>query len=469
MKNIILLVMMQLIFTAAQAQTHYGTSAGTLGQYHSYFGYFSGNAAQNTSTGNSFFGNSSGREISIGSNNTGIGYLSMRNSSSGDENTALGSNSLRINTTGEDNTAIGFQALKDNVSANKNTAVGANALVSSTGAENTATGNYALGGNSTGGNNSGFGASALADNRAGHYNSAFGAHAIDGGPEHLPWAASYNSAFGAYANGLSHNYTNYTALGYFAQATASNQVRIGNIDVTSIGGQVSWTTLSDGRFKTNLKRDVAGLAFINQLNPVSYSVDKDALSKFLGVPDSMRVPTTEAERNARQVGFVAQEVESIIKSAGYVFTGIEAPKNENDAYSIRYAEFVVPLVKAVQELTAKGDAQEKRINQLTEALRKYVPDMSLDEKGSANAALFQNSPNPFSNITEIHMELPEATRYASVIVYNLEGKQLKDIQVNERGTVTVNITGNELSPGMYLYTLIADGRVVDTKRLVLTK
>ncbi len=461
---------MQFMSICLYAQTHYGTSAGTLGQYHSYFGYYSGNAAQSTSTGNSFFGNSSGRQLTTGNNNTGIGYLSMRMSNSGSGNTAVGSNSLRYNTTGEKNTAIGFEALRDNNLTIENTAVGAAALRIAKGERNTATGYMAIGNNEAGSYNSGFGLRALANNQGGHYNSAFGSHAIDGGDHHLPWNASYNSAFGAYAGYANGNtLTNYTVLGYYAVPTASNQVRIGNADVTSIGGQVSWTTLSDGRFKKNLKRDVAGLDFINQLNPISYTVDKDALNKFLGVPDSMRVPTTEVERNARQVGFVAQEVEAVINSTGFVFTGIEAPKNENDTYSIRYAEFVVPLVKAVQELTAKADAQEKKITMLTEALRQYVPAISLEENGLVNATLFQNSPNPFSSSTEIHMEVPEATRNATILIYNLEGKQLKDFQVNERGAVNIKIPGGEFSAGMYLYTLIADGKVVDTKRMILTK
>jgi trimeric autotransporter adhesin len=83
--------------------------------------------------------------------------------------------------------------------------------------------------------------------------------------------------------------------------------------------------------------------------------------------------------------------------------------------------------------------------------------------------MMQNNPNPFSTDTEIKMELPETTRQATIVVYNLEGKQLKNITVSERGKATVKISGNELSAGMYLYTLIADGEVVDTKRLILTK
>jgi hypothetical protein len=55
------------------------------------------------------------------------------------------------------------------------------------------------------------------------------------------------------------------------------------------------------------------------------------------------------------------------------------------------------------------------------------------------------------------------------MIYNLEGKQIKNIQVSDHGDVSVKISGNELSAGMYLYALIVDGKVVDTKRMILTK
>ena len=66
------------------------------------------------------------------------------------------------------------------------------------------------------------------------------------------------------------------------------------------------------------------------------------------------------------------------------------------------------------------------------------------------------------------MTVPE-TWAATVMIYNLEGKQMKNIQVHDRGKVSVKISGSELSAGMYLYALIADGKVVDTKRMILTQ
>ena len=49
---------------------------------------------------------------------------------------------------------------------------------------------------------------------------------------------------------------------------------VGNANVNSIGGQVGWTTLSDGRFKKNIRNDeVKGLDFIIGLQPVTYNYD----------------------------------------------------------------------------------------------------------------------------------------------------------------------------------------------------
>jgi hypothetical protein len=48
-------------------------------------------------------------------------------------------------------------------------------------------------------------------------------------------------------------------------------------------------------------------------------------------------------------GFLAQDVEAAAQQVGFDFSGVDAPKNEKDMYGLRYAEFVVPLVKAIQE------------------------------------------------------------------------------------------------------------------------
>jgi hypothetical protein len=67
-------------------------------------------------------------------------------------------------------------------------------------------------------------------------------------------------------------------------------------------------------------------------------------------------------------GFIAQEVEQAAKETGYDFDGVQHPKSDGDHYTIGYATFVVPLVKAVQEQQAQIEQQQ----QLIEQLRKEV-------------------------------------------------------------------------------------------------
>ncbi|HTF18549.1 MAG TPA: tail fiber domain-containing protein [Chryseolinea sp.] len=500
----IALALCQVISLAGHAQTHYGVNAGTLGANYSYFGYYAGNAATSGSTNNSFFGSYSGRSTTSGFANTAAGYNAMYYNTQGVSNTAIGAESLFSNlagifnvaigkfalyssTTAGYNTAVGYNALYSNTTGEKNTAVGYLASMSGTyGRENVALGYGALQNGTSASNNTVTGVLASRSNVVGglnavyghdaaygvkgSYNSAFGYGSLYAGSSEC--SSSYNSALGASTGFGSQciNYSNATAIGYNAVVTASNQVRIGDSNVTSIGGKVSWSTLSDGRFKRDLKNDVAGLEFIKQLNPVSYVLDQDGLDKFLGLPDSARSGRAASrETTHRQVGFIAQEVESLVKKYGFVFTGIDGPKNENDAYAIRYAEFVMPLVKAVQELSASVDSRQREIGRLKEALVKYQQHQLMNRKGSTGASLSQNHPNPFSSATKVLMDVPEATKYASLIIYNLDGKQLQSIEVKERGTTSVNISANDLNSGMYLYTLVADGKVVDTKRLVLKR
>jgi hypothetical protein len=51
----------------------------------------------------------------------------------------------------------------------------------------------------------------------------------------------------------------------------------------------------------------------------------------------------------------------------------------------------------------------------------------------------------------------------------MSGSPVKTISIIQKGKGSIIINGAELNPGMYLYTLIADGKEVDTKRMILTE
>jgi hypothetical protein len=479
--------------------TNYGTASGILGSYNSFFGYASGMVTSGMH--NSYVGAYAGSSLSNGNKNSALGSHALRYNTDGSENTALGMNAMYSNESGGGNTASGFNslysnkggalntaigtaALYSNIKAHYNVAVGPHSLYSNIADKNTAIGFYAMNKNKTGFSNVATGYQALHNNNDGFENTAIGYQALHGTTFSVHNVAigaftlhnntgNFNTAVGVSAGNYPEPLNNIVAIGYNTKVTGSNQVRLGNSSTTSIGGYSSWSNLSDGRFKRDIKEDISGLSFINQLRPVSYTLDADAFDKFLGIENDARLPSSERKiSKQRQVGFVAQEVEAIVKKQGIVFSGVETPQNEKDPYSIRYSEFVVPLVKAVQELSAKLEQQniahQEQIAELKQQLSKYE-QTETGTSGPTGSRLLQNTPNPFSTDTEIKMTLSESTRYASLVIYNLEGKQLKNLQVNERGNTSVKISGNELDAGMYLYTLIIDGKVADTKRLILTK
>jgi hypothetical protein len=411
------------------------------------------------------------------------GVISGNTGKSGTSNVSFGYGTLNHNTTGDDNTAIGYMTLLSNTTGCGNTANGELALYyNTTGSYNTANGDRALYYNTTGTHNTVSGDDALYSNTTGSYNTANGSLSLT-----INETGNYNTAIGCYADINGINQSNATAIGYFAMATSSNQVRIGNSSVTSIGGNAAWTNFSDGRAKKNIRADVPGLAFINRLQPVTYNLDLDVIDGLLNIdkpkrqkrvalsPELIEInkKAREAKEKQIQTGFVAQDVEAIAKSIGYDFSGVDV--DEIGIYGLRYAEFVVPLVKAVQELSEQNERMQEQINELLQekgTLRSGNVDKSvtgLSELTNSGAFLQQNAPNPFSQSTQIKFYLPESVKIASLNIYNLQGKQLKQIAIAQRGEASQRIAGSEFEPGIYLYALIADGQEIDVKRMILTE
>ncbi|MFI5221071.1 MAG: tail fiber domain-containing protein [Bacteroidia bacterium] len=313
-----------------------------------------------------FIGLRAGNFTTTGYMNTATGYKALYSNISGNQNTANGAYALFSYTTGINNTATGYNALGSLGSGNTNTAIGVYALYLSNYADNnTATGYSALFSNTNGSDNTANGYQALASNTTGVYNTAVGESALSSNT-----VGYNNTALGYGTNVTSNSLSNATIIGYNASGTSSNQMRFGNSSITSIGGQVGWTTLSDARVKKNIQSNVPGLAFILKLNPVTYNIDVTTLDKLLR-PDGFKNTPTQEELDAKTAkskiiysGFIAQEVEATAKNVGYDFSGVDAPKNDKDLYGIRYAEFVVPLVKAMQEMNDKVSLLEQKVAQL---------------------------------------------------------------------------------------------------------
>jgi hypothetical protein len=292
-------------------------------------------------------------------------------------NLAIGAMALFSNTLGNSNVAVGSKSLQANIDGIQNVALGAFTLVSNThGVENTGIGFDALGSNTTGIHNTTLGAFSMDFNSTGNNNTAVGDFAFGTNFTIDKALGSGNTALGDSADISVGGLNNATAIGYQAIVDASNKVRIGNTAVTVIEGQVPFTTPSDGRFKFNIREDVKGLDFILKLRPVTYQFNTKKQENFMrglsgGGPDAgggTPVGYDEATM-IRRTGFIAQEVERAAKISGYDFDGLKIPRTEKEYYSLSYASFVVPLVKAVQEQeeTIRRDGQ--RIDDLTKQVK----------------------------------------------------------------------------------------------------
>ena len=450
-----------------------------------------GNAGTNPAI--NFIGTTDNQPIIFKVNNQRVGYLGTTN----DRNVSFGFSAL-VNTGSIDNSAFGVSALSKNTTGNWNVAVGAGALMENTsGGTNTAVGTQALEYNTSGYSNVGIGRKAISANISGINNTAVGTDALQKNQGSNNVAIGYNAlgnsnyngsnniAVGANTNFNSNiNITNSIVIGNQSYVSSSNMAIIGNSSTQHIGGIVAWSSSSDRRIKKNIRPDVPGLEFILKLQPVTYTMDLDAVDKIQKANMPQRDETdldpalARIEKEAREAkekivytGFIAQDVEKAAQSIGYDFSGVDVAKNENDLYGLRYSEFVVPLVKAVQELSEQNESLQNQVEKLTELVNLLLNKEDLSGTRSASvvpdASLEQNYPNPFTSSTTIAYTLPQTFRSAKIVITTLSGQVFRQIPVSGAGAGSIMIKAGELSVGVYSYSLYVDDILVDRKKMVV--
>jgi len=188
-----------------------------------------------------------------------------------------------------------------------------------------------------------------------------------------------NTMIGSQANPSANNTSNEICLGYEADGQGANYAVIGNASITRVyGAEDSGATFygagqnwSDKRMKEDVQNINIGLDFIKKLTPITYtnkqpSDYEQSLKEKLSWYNRKEPRVIEDTEKARiRVGFLAQDVMTSLKDLGF---------NENNAivqvdekttqYSMDYSSFVVPLTKAIQELSAKVDTMQTEINNL---------------------------------------------------------------------------------------------------------
>lgn len=180
----------------------------------------------------------------------------------------------------------------------------------------------------------------------------------------------------------------------------------------------------------------------------------------------------------REVSDTGTEKENILESSlSDIQYGLDAnqlravypelvKEDTNGNICINYVEMVPLLVKSINELS-KELAELKGTNP-----KKAKAETTGIENTSTEIDMVrmdQNKPNPFSESTVIGLNVPEKTQKANIFIYDLSGKQIKSILVSERGETNITVYAGELGAGMYIYTLVVDGKVVVTRRMIVER
>ena len=306
--------------------------------------------------------------------------VSISNNDSGDKNTIFGKNAgVSLDIGSDSNTFIGenvSDATMDN--AVHNTGVGYGALGALTSGDyNVALGSYASGSNTTGNYNMAFGYQSLYENEGGSENVAIGHNAgkhDDAGADAV--TVSQCVIIGAEADFQTTTPTNEIVIGYNANGIADNYAVIGNASITRLyaaddvgavlyAGSATVQT-SDMRIKEDIKDTSLGLAFVNKLRPVEYKKRQPAdydesLKKEMSWYKNGKNPRVldELDKNKSRTGFIAQEVGEILSDMNFDDNNdIVEIDESNTQQMIAYSKLVPPLVKAIQELSAKVEALE---------------------------------------------------------------------------------------------------------------
>ena len=296
---------------------------------------------------------------SIGYNNTASGYQALKFNTEGENNTASGYQALYNNTTGDYNTANGAIALFSNITGNSNIAIGYHALANNTtGNQNTASGYRALYSNTEGEKNIAIGYHALYSNITGVNNTASGFEAL-----YFTTTGGSNTALGYGAGFFLTTGSNNILLGNNAQpsvATVSNEITLGNSSVTTLRSQATTiTALSDRRDKTDIIPIVEGLAFLKQLNPVSFTWNT----------------RDKAKVGIKSAGFIAQELLALQKQSNIGDNLDLVSENNPEKLEARYGNLLPVIVKAIQEESAEKDKEIKALKERLDALEKQITQM----------------------------------------------------------------------------------------------
>lgn len=203
--------------------------------------------------------------------------------------------------------------------------------------------------------------------------------------------------------------------------------------------------------------------------------------------DSARMSRIEAIRAAGTVnyGFLTSEIENHFPNAvetdanGHkyidysgllpiVVTALQEQQNQIENLQDLTSELRSQIIECCRNRNQPNDDDESDSGK-EDSITKSNKQNIYGEPASHQAVLFQNTPNPFTQATTIEYYIPAQASNATIYVFTLNGVLMQSLPITAFGHGQITINASSLAAGMYIYSLVIDGQIVDSKRMILTE
>ena len=248
------------------------------------------------------------------------------------------------------------------------------------------------------------------------------------------------------------NPTGFGAAIYGSSPTTANRYAgyfNGNVVVT---GSFS---ASDRKLKENIKTEENLLEKLAQLEAVSY--------KFKQISE-LNLPTE------LQHGFIAQNIEEVFPElvttvTKPVFGKDDEEKGTFQYKAVNYTGLISVLTSGINEMNTKMTEMEGELEDLKRAIESNQKKFDNQNDDKVGFTMEQNRPNPFTSKTTINYTLANNAS-ATISVFDMSGKFIRDYNLSEeKGQVIID--SNEIGKGMFIYSLISNGEIMVTKKMIV--
>lgn len=234
-------------------------------------------------------------------------------------------------------------------------------------------------------------------------------------------------------------------------------------------------TPSDINLKENIvsiREEENSLDNLMQMNVIKYNYKPKAYTP--KTEDELSL-CEDKEAAAKAEELAKQEIQRMAEQKHYGLSAQELQKiypdlvreSQDGKLGVCYVELVPILIRSIQEL--KQELDEVKASNNARQTRSISDDGQENYSTATNGnILYQNTPNPFREQTTIRFRLADDAKNAAICIFDLSGKMLRKLLVSQ-GMSSVTIGGYELGEGLFLYSLVVNGREIDTKRMIITK